>query len=53
MDYNKDEDRFYNNLYFNDYNLVIKLPLIEKIDKKLDVKIESFSIENAVYLTSY
>jgi hypothetical protein len=52
IDYSKDEGQFYDNLYFDDYNLVIKLPLIEKTDKKRDVKFKRFSLKNTVYLTS-
>ena len=52
IDYSKNEDQFYDNLYFDDYNLVIKLPLIGKTDKKRDVKFKRFSLKSTVYLTS-
>lgn len=53
IDFDKDANIFYNNLYLNDFKIVIKIPLIEKESSQPEIKIEKFSVGNNIYLTSY
>lgn len=53
IDFKKDNKIFYNNLYISDFKIVIKIPLIEKDTPQPELKIEKFSLDNDVYLTSY
>jgi len=53
IDIDKDTNLFYNNLFLNDFKIVIKIPLIEKGYSQPEIKIEKFSLVNDVYLTSY
>ncbi|MCJ7648812.1 MAG: hypothetical protein MUP85_09390 [Candidatus Lokiarchaeota archaeon] len=53
LDWDKYENCFYNNLYLEDYKVVIKIPLI--IDKRIndDFKIKKFNLAKYTYLVSY
>jgi len=53
LDWDKYENCFYNNLYLEDYKVVIKIPLI--IDKPIndDLKIKKFNLAKYTYLISY
>jgi len=53
LDWDKYENCFYNNLYLEDYKVVIKIPLI--IDKHIndDLKIKKFNLAKYTYLVSY
>ena len=53
IDFDKDTNLFYNNIYLSDFQIVIKIPLIEKENFQQETKIEKFSLVNDVYLTSY
>ena len=53
IDFDKNNNIFYNNLYLNDSKIVIKIPLIEKENSQPEIKIEKFTLVNNVYLTSY
>ena len=53
IDFDKDTNRFYNNIYLSDFEIVIKIPLIEKEKPQPEIKIEKFSLVNDIYLTSY
>ena len=55
VDFNKSERIFYNNLYLNEYNVVIKIPLYLSNKKRLihDIKIEKFNLANSIYFFSY
>ncbi|MHA1497443.1 MAG: hypothetical protein ACTSRT_07820 [Promethearchaeota archaeon] len=44
---------FYNNLYLEDYKVVIKIPLIKDKPKKNDLKIKKFNLAKYTYLVSY
>ena len=41
------------NLYLNNFQIVIKIPLDEKEISQPKIKIEKFSLVNDIYLTSY
>ena len=53
IDFDKNNNIFYNNLYLNDSKIVIKIPLIEKENSQPEIKIEKFSLVDDVYLASY
>jgi hypothetical protein len=50
LDFNKTDNTLYNNLYLEEYNLVIRTQISERYKK---IKVEYFSIENGIFLTSY
>ena len=52
LDWDKYKNCFYNNLYLEDYKIVIKMPLI-KSRKMKDIKIKKFSLNRYTYLVSY
>lgn len=51
IDFNKNERIYYNNLYLEEYKVVIKIPLT--LSYKKDIKIEDFNLANSIYLFSY
>jgi len=53
LDFDKDKNIFYNNLYLEEYDSVIKIPLIHKkfLDEKL--KIEKFNLAKYTYLFDF
>ena len=53
INYNKEDGKFYNNFYFDDFKLIIKIPLTGKEEEKRDIKIEQLTFTNGVYLLSY
>ena len=53
IDFDKDTNIFYNNIYLNNFKIVIKIPLDEKENSQQEIKIEKFSLVNDIYLTSY
>ncbi len=53
IDWDKIENVFYNNLYLEDYKLVVKIPLVPKRDSEEEIKIKKFNLEKYTYLISY
>jgi len=57
IDFDKQNQTFYNNLYLNDIKIVIKIPLVnkERIDERINrnIKIEKFDLSKCAYLLSY
>ena len=53
LDWDKYKNRFYNNLYLDDYKIVIKIPLIHTEKLQDDMKIKRFDLENYTFLLSY
>ena len=53
IDFDKDTNILYNNIYLNNFKIVIKIPLDEKENSQPEIKIEKFSLVNDIYLTSY
>ena len=53
LDWDKYKNCFYNNLYLEDYKVVIKIPLIKDKPKKNDLKIKKFNLAKYTYLVSY
>jgi hypothetical protein len=55
MDFDKDRKIFYNNLYLDEFKIVIKMPCVcpvKDIDQNL-IKIEKFDLVKYTYLLSY
>ncbi|MCK4381213.1 MAG: hypothetical protein KAW51_08765 [Candidatus Lokiarchaeota archaeon] len=53
IDWDKFENLFYNNLYLENYKIVIKIPLIPKREQKNQIKIKKFNLEKYTFLISY
>ena len=53
IDWDKYKNRFYNNLYLENYKFVIKIPLIQNEKSDLDIKIKKFDLTEYTYLISY
>ncbi len=53
IDFDRDKKVFYNNLYIEDCDYVVKIPLSEKriLDNK--IKIERFNLAKYTYLLNY
>jgi len=52
LDWDKFKNRFYNNIYLDDYKIVIKIPLIQTEKSQVDIKIRRFNLETT-FLLSY
>lgn len=53
IDWDKYKNMFYNNIYLDDYKMVIKMPLIQSKKRKNDIKIKKFDLTKYTYLCSY
>lgn len=54
IDYDKYKKVFYNNLYLDDFKIVVKMPLYSKeLSQKEDLKVKKFNLEKYTYLLSY
>lgn len=55
IDFNKNERIYYNNLYLDEYKIVIKIPLSRPYKNGLiyDIKIEEFNLADSIYIFSY
>jgi hypothetical protein len=53
IDWDKYKNRFYNNLYLEDFKFVVKMPLIQNEQVDLDIKIKKFDLTEYTYLISY
>jgi len=53
IDFDKNEKIFYNNLYLEDYKIVIRMPLKEKEKSKKDIEVEKFNLVKCTFLLSY
>ncbi|MFX0057924.1 MAG: hypothetical protein ACFE85_10865 [Candidatus Hodarchaeota archaeon] len=53
IDWDKYKNMFYNNIYLDDYKIVIKMPLIQRKKSKKDIKIKKFDLTKYTYLCSY
>ncbi|MFW9874938.1 MAG: hypothetical protein ACFFG0_17665 [Candidatus Thorarchaeota archaeon] len=53
IDWDKFENTFYNNLYLENYKIVIKMPLLPKDEKEDEIKIKKFNLEKYTFLISY
>ena len=56
IDFDKNKSIFYNNIYLDEYKIVVKMPLTKKEpsqEVKEDIKIEKFDITKYIYLLAY
>ncbi|MFX1374736.1 MAG: hypothetical protein ACFFA0_02885 [Promethearchaeota archaeon] len=53
IDWDKCKNMFYNNIYLENFKIVIKMPLIHKGNSEDDIKIRKFNLERYTYLCSY
>ncbi|MFX1478451.1 MAG: hypothetical protein ACFFCI_09980 [Promethearchaeota archaeon] len=53
IDWDKFKNIFYNNIYLENYKVVIKMPLLPQMDSEDDIKIKKFNLEKYTYLCSY
>lgn len=55
IDYDKGKKIFYDNLYLDEFKIVVKIPLSckSKRKKKDDMKVKKFNLERYTYLLSY
>ena len=53
IDWDKFENIFYNNLYLENYKIVIKIPLLPKRESENQIKIKKFNLEKYTFLISY
>ncbi|MFX1259338.1 MAG: hypothetical protein ACFFAN_15900 [Promethearchaeota archaeon] len=53
IDFDKKKTILYDNIWLDEKNFVIKIPLLEKKTLENDLKIEKFNLANHVYLLGY
>ena len=57
IDFDKEEEVFYNNLYLDDEKIVVKLPIAKngKTDNvpEKGMKIEEFNLSNSIFILNY
>ena len=53
IDWDKCRNTFYNNIYLDNWKIVIKMPLIPYEDSEGDIKIRKFNLEKYIYLCGY
>lgn len=55
IDFDKCENIFYNNLYVEDQNLIVKIPIhdVDYKKSKSNFRIERFDLSNRAFLLSY
>ena len=53
IDWDKFENVFYNNLYLENYKIVVKIPFVPRKEPKNEIKIKKFDLENYTFLISY
>ncbi|MBD3196579.1 MAG: hypothetical protein GF317_16100 [Candidatus Lokiarchaeota archaeon] len=55
LDFDRNKNTFYNNVYLKDFDYVIKIPIseIEKTQSSYKIKIEKFNLAKYTYLLDY
>lgn len=53
IDWDKFKNVFYNNIYLENYKIVVKMPLIPKKGLEEEIKIKKFDLEKYTYLCAY
>ena len=53
IDWDKCRNTFYNNIYLENWKIVVKMPLIPRNGSEDDIKIRKFSLEKYTYLCGY
>ncbi len=52
IDFDKENEKFHDNLYLKDFNIVLKMPL-NKNPTNEDLSIEKFDLTSNVFILSY
>ena len=50
LDFDKNQKVFYNNLWLDDFKVVVKIPILEDNPSKKQVSIEKFDLTKYLYL---
>jgi len=53
IDWDKCRNTFYNNMYLENWKIVIKMPLIPREESEDNIKIRKFNLEKYTYLCGY
>ena len=53
LEFNKDFNHFFDNLYLSDSKYVVKFPINEEGEIQNQLKIERFNLNNTIFLISY
>ena len=53
IDLDKSKNMFYNNIYLENYKIVIKMPMISTEDLEDKIKIKKFDLEKYIFLVNY
>jgi len=53
IDWDKCRNMFYNNVYLENWKIVIKMPLIPREESEDNIKIRKFNLEKYTYLCGY
>jgi len=53
LDFDKNKSIFYDNIYLDDYKIVVKVPLTDKQKAEKDMKINKFDLTKYTFLLSY
>lgn len=53
LDFDKNKEIFYDNIYLDNYRIVVKVPLTDKQKAEKDMKINKFDLTKYTFLLSY
>ena len=53
LDFDKNKSIFYDNIYLDDYKIVVKVPLTDEQKAEKDMKINKFDLTKYTFLLSY
>ena len=53
LDFDKNKSIFYDNIYLDEYKIVVKVPLTDKQKAERDMKINKFDLTKYTFLLSY
>lgn len=53
INFDKNMNIFYDNIWLDDQKVVIKIPLMEKRDLNNNIEVEEFNLANKVFLLAY
>jgi hypothetical protein len=53
IDYDKEKEKFFNNIYIENYRVVLKMPFIQNEDQQKNIKIDKFNLNDFIYICDY
>jgi len=53
IDFDKEGNTFYDNVYLDEYKIVVKMPLLKSKKENKEIQIRKFTLENYTFLFSY